>query len=136
MRRRRDMSELPCLRRGFRHLPFAGRPLSATASTHLDRANLLTLSRAGSAGLLAGTTAAPRVGSRIAWMALLWGGPSDRYLIPGLLVRYRCPRPTERPWQRTTSPGSDHGPDRRDRTNHLRCGHHPTHTARGSAMPS
>jgi len=36
MRRRRDMSELPCLRRGFRHLPFAGRPLSATASTHLD----------------------------------------------------------------------------------------------------
>src|SRR6266550_2777427 len=99
----------------------------------LTRANLLTLSRAGSAGLLAGTTAAPRVGSRIAWMALLWGGPSDRYLIPGLLVRYRCPRPTERPWQRTTSPGSDHGPDRRDRTNHLRCGHHPTHTARGSA---
>jgi len=117
----------------------------------LTRANLLTLSRAGSAGLLAGTTAAPRVGRRIAWMALLWGGPSDwldgrlarldgptslgalldieadswlslwaaaaayragdlpalgllppvvRYVIPGLLVRYRCPRPTERPWQR------------------------------------
>src|SRR5207302_7619026 len=30
----------------------------------LTRANLLTLSRAGSAGLLAGTTAAPRVGRR------------------------------------------------------------------------
>src|SRR5207237_10516044 len=43
----------------------------------LTRANLLTLSRAGSAGLLAGTTAAPRVGRRIAWVALLWGGPSD-----------------------------------------------------------
>src|SRR2546429_9598611 len=43
----------------------------------LTRANFLTLSRAGSAGLLAGTTAPPRVGRRIAWMALLWGGPSD-----------------------------------------------------------
>ena len=43
----------------------------------LTRANVLTLSRAGSAGLLAGTTAAPRVGRRIAWMALLWGGCSD-----------------------------------------------------------
>ena len=43
----------------------------------LTRANLLTLSRAGSAGLLAGRTAAPLVGRRIAWMALLWGGSSD-----------------------------------------------------------
>lgn len=43
----------------------------------MTRANLLTLSRAGSAALLAGTAAAPQVGRRIAWWALIWGGPSD-----------------------------------------------------------
>src|SRR2546429_9884479 len=57
----------------------------------LTRANLLTLSRAGSAGLLAGTTAAPRVGRRIAWMALLWGGPSD--WLDGRLTRLGGPTP-------------------------------------------
>src|SRR5256714_11337224 len=57
----------------------------------LTRANLLTLSRAGSAGLLAGTTAAPRVGRRIAWMALLWGGPSD--WLAGRLARAHGPAP-------------------------------------------
>src|SRR5438094_293544 len=55
----------------------------------LTRANLLTLSRAGSSGLLAGTTAAPRVGRRIAWMALLWGGPSD--WLDGRLTRLDGP---------------------------------------------
>ena len=41
------------------------------------RANLLTLSRAAGAALLAGTAASPKLGQRVAWLALLWGGPSD-----------------------------------------------------------
>ena len=43
----------------------------------LTRANLLSLSRAWGAGLLAGTAATPPLGRGTAWLALLWGGPSD-----------------------------------------------------------
>jgi phosphatidylglycerophosphate synthase len=43
----------------------------------MTRANLLTLSRAGSAAVLAGTAASPGLARRRAWLALLWGGPSD-----------------------------------------------------------
>lgn len=43
----------------------------------LTGANLLSLSRAWGAGLLAGTAATPPLGRGTAWLALLWGGPSD-----------------------------------------------------------
>jgi hypothetical protein len=43
----------------------------------MTRANLLTLSRAGSAAVLAGTAASPALARRRAWLALLWGRPSD-----------------------------------------------------------
>ncbi len=43
----------------------------------LTGAKLLSLSRAWGAGLLAGTAATPPLGRGTAWLALLWGGPSD-----------------------------------------------------------